>query len=259
MWPIVLKSGLVGIGAAAASLLVGMIVLGPVQVMTDPVALGLCVLCPLLIAWPSSAVNFRKNAQIEDAHARLSLAHGELKAAHAALAETHARLEERSRRDAMTGLLNRESFHETLDRTCTSGDGGALLIIDADHFKTINDTHGHLVGDAALVAIADAVARAVPEGCTLGRIGGEEFAACLSAADPVDAESCAEKIRDSVARIRFQAGDGTNLPLTVSIGVVDFGGSASMAQMLRLADKRLYAAKRSGRNRVVAGARLRAA
>ena len=118
----------------------------------------------------------------------------------------------------MTGMLNRESFFAALDGSRRKSDRGALLIIDADHFKTINDSYGHLTGDDALLLIASAIERGVRSGDVLGRIGGEEFGAFLVGATEQEAKRVAERIRREVELIRFRPVDERTVPLTVSIG-----------------------------------------
>jgi diguanylate cyclase (GGDEF)-like protein len=130
-------------------------------------------------------------------------------------------------------------------------DRGALLIIDADHFKKINDSYGHLTGDRALLDIAAAISTGVRAGDVLGRIGGEEFGAFLVGASDEEAIRVAERIRREVEAIRFQPIDGRLLPLTVSIGGTPCGSDANVSELMRAADQRLYEAKNRGRNRAI--------
>jgi diguanylate cyclase (GGDEF)-like protein len=145
-------------------------------------------------------------------------------------------------------MLNRESFFAALDGSRRKTDRGALLIIDADHFKKINDNFGHLTGDTALLEIAAAIARAIRVGDILGRIGGEEFGAFLVGANDQEAIRVAERIRREVELIRFQPMDGKVVPLTVSIGGTPCARDANVSDLMRAADKRLYEAKSQGRN-----------
>jgi diguanylate cyclase (GGDEF)-like protein len=148
----------------------------------------------------------------------------------------------------MTGMLNRETFFAALDGSRRKADRGALLIIDADHFKTINDNYGHLTGDDALLLIAAAIERGVRGGDVLGRIGGEEFAAFLVGATEPEARRVAERIRREVELVRFRPVDERTVPLTVSIGGITCGESATVSELRRAADRRLYEAKHRGRN-----------
>lgn len=215
-------------------------------------ALTLATFCPLVIAFPVSALGLRQKQRLSDALADLKAAHEELADTHMQLAEAHARLSEKARHDDMTGMLNRESFFAALKNSRRRTDSGALLIVDADHFKHINDTHGHLQGDRALIEIADAIRGALREVDLVGRIGGEEFAAFLVGADADEAMLVAERIRLAVEAIRFQPGEGKYLPLSVSIGAARLRPHVAWSEMMREADRRLYDAKRLGRNRVVA-------
>ena len=194
-----------------------------------------------MIAWPASALTFWQSDRLRSAHRDLARAHAELAAA-------HRRLEEKASRDEMTGMLNRESFFAALEGSRRRANRGALLIIDADHFKKINDSFGHLTGDTALLAIAAAISRAIRSGDILGRIGGEEFGAFLAGATDQEAKRVAERIRREVELIRFQPCDERVVPLTVSIGGTTCAPDATVSDLMRAADKRLYEAKNGGRN-----------
>src|SRR5690606_14049972 len=122
------------------------------------------------------------------------------------------------------------------------------LIIDADHFKRINDNYGHLTGVRALLEIAAAIRIAVRADDILGRVGGEEFAALLAGASEDEAARVAERIRREVEQIRFMPDDERVLSLTVSIGGTICIPEASVSELMRAADKRLYEAKNRGRN-----------
>jgi diguanylate cyclase (GGDEF)-like protein len=241
---IFLKSTAVAIGAVIASLLIVSIVVPMLGGVVDGNAWLMCVLCPLATAWPASGWSLWQAARLRRAHAALSLAHAEL-------AETHRSFAEKARHDPMTGFLNRESFFAVLDGSRRRSDRGALLLIDADHFKRINDGFGHLVGDEALVAIAAAIGRGIRSGDTIGRIGGEEFAAFLPGADDGDAAHVAERIRREVEGLRFLPAGHAAVTLTVSIGGTPCVADAGVSDLMRVADRRLYEAKRRGRNRAI--------
>jgi diguanylate cyclase (GGDEF)-like protein len=123
-----------------------------------------------------------------------------------------------------------------------------LLVVDADHFKVINDSYGHLAGDDALLLIANAIERGVRSGDVIGRIGGEEFGAFLIGATEQEAKRVAERIRREVELIRFRPIDERTISLTVSIGGVTCGEDATVSDLMRAADQRLYQAKHRGRN-----------
>ncbi|HEY6632101.1 MAG TPA: GGDEF domain-containing protein [Rhizobiaceae bacterium] len=240
---IFLKSTAVAFSSLLASLLLAIALipaLGPV----DGNAWLMLAICSLAIAWPVSAYAFWQGEKLRNAHRDLARTHAELGAA-------HRRLEERASRDPMTGMLNRENFFAALEGSRRKTDRGALLIIDADHFKKINDSYGHLTGDKALLEIASAIASGVRAGDVLGRIGGEEFAAFLVGATDEEAIGVAERIRREVEAIRFQPEDGRELSLTVSIGGTPCRPEANVSELMRAADKRLYEAKGRGRNRTI--------
>lgn len=151
--------------------------------------------------------------------------------------------------DGLTACLNRNAFAAQVNARVTAEQrAGALLIVDADHFKRINDRFGHQAGDAALELIADTLRTAVRAGDIVGRLGGEEFGIFLPSIDSVAAARVAERVRMAVADIAFIAG-GKRHQLHVSIGGVVFDGSASFETLFSQADDRLYYAKQNGRNR----------
>jgi diguanylate cyclase (GGDEF)-like protein len=249
---IFLKSSLVAIGSVAASLLIVATVVPAIGGVVDGNAWLMSTVCPLAISWPASAFTFWQGD-------RLRRAHEALRAAHVELAEAHRRLAERAMRDSMTGLFNRESFFAELDASRRGDNRGVLLLIDADHFKKINDGFGHLVGDEALLAIAAAIGRATRRSDIVARVGGEEFAAFLVGASDQEAATVAERIRREVEVTRFEANGAGPIPLTVSIGGAICVRDATVSELMRAADCRLYAAKRAGRNRIIFGDDLPAA
>ncbi len=166
------------------------------------------------------------------------------------------RLRDVAARDPLTGLLNRRGLTEALEpHLRSSGAGGRLLLIDVDHFKRINDRHGHQAGDAVLCAIVDVLRAAVREGDLLCRMGGEEFAAVCPGADGPTAVRVAERIRRAVAStVVLRAGNGDAVRCTVTVGISEaFTDEASLATAMRVADAALYRGKRAGRNRVEEG------
>ncbi|WP_192249263.1 GGDEF domain-containing protein [Mesorhizobium silamurunense] len=238
---IILKSAAVAFASVAVSLLLTLVVVPAMGFAVSRTVWLTATICPLMLAWIASAGTFWQSDRLKNAHR-------ELARAHAQLAASHRRLSEKASRDDMTGMLNRESFFAALDGSRRKADRGALLIIDADHFKTINDNYGHLTGDDALLLIAGAIERGVRSGDVLGRIGGEEFAAFLVGAIEPEARRVAERIRREVELIRFRPVDERTVSLTVSIGGITCGESATVSELMRAADRRLYEAKHRGRN-----------
>jgi diguanylate cyclase len=190
----------------------------------------------------------------------------EQRAASAALAEARARLAElearceaalgEARRDALTGLHNRRAFDEALDRESDPAVRAdtplALLALDIDHFKSVNDSLGHAAGDAVLRAVADAVKATVRQCDLVARTGGEEFAVLLPGATADAAAGVAERIRRRVESLRLvnDAGRPMDRTFSVSVGVATLGPGEAGTSLLGRADARLYVAKRTGRNRV---------
>ena len=168
------------------------------------------------------------------------------------------RLLYRSVRDPMTGLFNRGYFDTLLDfeieRARRYGRKFALVIVDADHFKRINDTHGHPTGDAVLRALARALRLGVRQSDVVVRFGGEEFVMLLHETGGVPAHDKAEQLRQAVSKLILKpAGLGHSIKLTVSVGVAYYPDDGSTARtLLTTADQRLLRAKQAGRNRVVA-------
>ena len=163
---------------------------------------------------------------------------------------------ELSLKDPLTGLGNRRHFRSVLERSieavARSGDSVLLLLLDIDHFKTINDTHGHLAGDQVLQAIAGCLAGCVRPMDTVARYGGEEFAVILPKCRPLFGRAVAERIRQTVESLPIAVAPLLSVQVTLSIG----GAYApewvrSTADLwLERADQQLYRAKSEGRNRI---------
>jgi diguanylate cyclase (GGDEF)-like protein len=173
-----------------------------------------------------------------------------------ALSIAHHRLEVVASTDSLTSCLNRAAFSTLVEAYLEKFGGhvelgrGALLVIDVDHFKRVNDTYGHEAGDDALRLIAQAIRHNLRERDLLGRMGGEEFNVFLPGATEPQCRGVAERVRETVQRIRF-APLGEDYPLTVSVGGAQLGSSSSFSSLYRTADRLLYEAKRNGRNQVV--------
>jgi diguanylate cyclase (GGDEF)-like protein len=171
----------------------------------------------------------------------------------AALKEACAELEYRATHDDLTGLPNRRSVIDTLSRELNrSGRSGcpvAVVMVDIDHFKSINDIHGHLAGDAVLAAIAGRMQHLVRPYDTIGRFGGEEFLLVIPECGREDALQVAERLRAGVAAQPI-AHEGEQLDVTLSVGVVwaDAARPHSIDDLIAEADQALYQAKEAGRN-----------
>jgi len=158
--------------------------------------------------------------------------------------------------DDLTGLNNRRSIQRLLEQQLAvmqrSSRPLALLLVDVDHFKRVNDTHGHLSGDQALRAIADRLQERLRAQDLVGRWGGEEFIAILPDTDQAGARHLAETLRQAVEQLRMVSLVGTPMPLTISIGVHarDAPRGDERDDMIGAVDRALYLAKQNGRNRV---------
>jgi diguanylate cyclase (GGDEF)-like protein len=162
-------------------------------------------------------------------------------------------------RDPLTGLLNRRGMGQAMaaedERLRRAPLPGAVLMIDIDHFKRINDQHGHAAGDAVIHAVAAAIQGQLREVDRVARMGGEEFAALLVGASPADAQAVAARVLATVQALQVPWGD-ERLRVTVSIGVSSATRRAeqtapALSTLLQPADAALYAAKARGRNRIV--------
>jgi diguanylate cyclase (GGDEF)-like protein len=159
--------------------------------------------------------------------------------------------------DVLTGLANRRRFMEVLeaeiDRAQRYDRPLSLLLVDLDHFKDVNDTHGHTGGDEVLRAVADVLAAVCRDVDLAARIGGEEFAILLPETDARGAEHVAERARGRIAESHHRAPSGAGFRITASAGVASLGREVTSAEgLLQAADDALYRAKGEGRNRVVA-------
>ena len=186
-------------------------------------------------------------------------------ASHVASAEVVRRATRRLRRDmealeefayvdALTGLFNRRHFDQALAAAIAHATRHAeplcLIMADIDHFKRVNDLHGHLAGDLVLRTLGAAMADLVRRDDILVRFGGEEFAVLLPATEIGEATLCAERIRSTVEVLPILLDGGGAVRVTLSLGVAAFVGAETAERMIAAADDALYRAKQLGRNRV---------
>lgn len=157
--------------------------------------------------------------------------------------------------DTLTSLLNRRFLPTVLRReielAATQGTGFAVLLIDLDHFKAINDQHGHDTGDRALQQVATLLSQYTRGSDYLFRYGGEEFVVVLVGVTTVQAQVIAENLRKRIASHPLALPDGSQLQITASIGVAPFDGHPDYEQLMSRADDAMYQAKRNGRDQVV--------
>jgi diguanylate cyclase (GGDEF)-like protein len=188
---------------------------------------GCLVLTLLLLRWLPAAVSERTRSE-----------------------QTARYFQERAAHDGMTGLYNRSHFLEAAtaewDRYRRHRRPLTLLMLDIDSFKSINDRHGHHVGDEAIIRVAQALRQEKRRTDVVARLGGDEFAVVLPETSLEDAMKVADRLRRTI----FERTDADDLSVTVSIGVSDARWSTGIIDMMKEADAALYEAKRNGRNRV---------
>jgi diguanylate cyclase len=211
-------------------------------------------------------------SSLESVHAIIAELARETTRMHSATEAVHQKLETRARevelltrqleqaksealQDPLTGLKNRRGFELAVKELAASGGafkGAALVLADIDHFKQINDRHGHLLGDKILRAIGQTLQSNIKGRDIAARPGGDEFAVLLQQTPLAGARSLAEQIRTAVAAGRIRRSDSKDQPgsVTLSIGVAAGGSDDTLESLLARADAALYAAKRAGRNRV---------
>lgn len=167
--------------------------------------------------------------------------------------------EEKSYRDGLTGARNRSFFDETLDREFLLSSRHRLpltvVMIDLDHFKRINDTYGHIIGDGMLVAVAETILRQIRQDDTLCRYGGEEFALILPGTTLVLSRHLTHRLKEAITAISYQPEDNLAISITASIGVASYMDNTTQFKhpedLVKAADSALYAAKSAGRNQIV--------
>lgn len=193
------------------------------------------------------------HAEMTTAHHRLTQAEEQIDGLRRNLAETY----ERARRDRLTGTLNRSGLEEIwlreVEQAKAAGTPLGIGILDVDNFKSLNDTHGHQVGDEALVHLASVIRNALHGTDTLARYGGEEFVVLLPDTDEKGAEAVMTRLQRELTKHFFLKGN-ERLLITFSAGVTQVGlDRDTLISAVERADKALYRAKSAGKNRVAAG------
>lgn len=205
---------------------------------------------------------------LKNAYSELETRNAELARANAMLERHTARLgQEVSRREALegelrrladvdvlTGVATRRAFIAAAQRTIADASERcplAVIALDIDHFKIINDQYGHLTGDKVLTAVGEELRRESRAPDVVGRLGGEEFAILLVRTSLDAAAGIAERLRQRLRNVAVPIGDGTSIMVTVSFGVAALGAGDTYEELLARADDGLYRAKRAGRDRVV--------
>ena len=200
----------------------------------------------------------RRETELRISNRKLEAARAELEANAHELEAANAKLAELSISDFLTGLANRRRFDEALEtewaRARRSGQPMALLMLDIDHFKAINDRYGHQIGDACLQQVAGVISENAARAADVAaRYGGEEFAVICADSDAEGARNLAEKIRQSVEELDLGHKDGPHGVVTVSVGIAALVPDDALPAkaLVQAADRALYDAKEGGRNRVM--------
>jgi len=210
------------------------------EVEADPVL----VASPLMERHRALSLGFQKLSRRLGKISRISDGfQTQLKLVNAALAQA-------SRTDPLTGLPNRRAMLERLEQVARGDDVFALAMIDIDHFKRVNDSFGHALGDGMLRTLAEVMYRCVRDTDFVARWGGEEFLLLMQDAEPGAVRSCCERVREAVDLVRMEHA-GRRIGCTVSIGAAIHEPILSFEDTIRDADRALYAAKSCGRNTVV--------
>jgi diguanylate cyclase (GGDEF)-like protein len=196
----------------------------------------------------TSTVLAAKNRQLAEAHTELERRARKLEA-------LQEQLQDQAERDWLTGLYNRRYLAQELERLLTEQRGGwfSLAVVDLDHFKSINDRFGHEVGDHVLVRVAALLCDVLRQSDIVVRSGGEEFLVLMPVTEVHAATACCERIRQRIGDESWEH-IAVGLAVTASVGVASTDDPDQLAALARLADQRLYEAKRSGRDRVVSAA-----
>ncbi|WP_426164072.1 GGDEF domain-containing protein [Sandarakinorhabdus sp. DWP1-3-1] len=227
---------LLSVGFSLVATLLTMLVVASLP-GTDPVATEwwlVGMILPVLVSTPITVILVRQSESIRRLNAELT--------------EAYSSLQRTAETDHLTGVANRAAFEARVTRLQARRPGW-FLIVDIDHFKIINDSNGHAIGDAALVAVARAIIDTVGPDDIVARIGGEEFAIYLPVGSSAAALWLAEQIRHAVGALRIIGEDGDAIPLAVSIGVAG-GPGLTVAAGMQAADRAMYHAKQNGRDRV---------
>jgi diguanylate cyclase (GGDEF)-like protein len=216
-----------------------------------PSALFLCYLAGLFSRQRLEVSTAKHSA--EQSRDALAAEMARTQQANAELAAAMKTIEAMARVDSLTGLFNRRHLMDALEmayqRQARNGQTFSVVMVDIDHFKQVNDVHGHLGGDAVLREVALVLQRTLRACDLCARYGGEEFMLLLEQTRAEEARICAERLRSLVQQHRF-ADFGAGFSATVSLGVAEFAAGERLDECIARADAALYRAKRAGRNRV---------
>lgn len=244
---VLVKALLTGLFSMLASLALSFIFVPMMGGKVAGAGLVMTILCPLVISIPASALHFWQSERVRQAEAATADALEKL-------AFAYEQLRQQSRRDGLTGALNRNAFLEELDAFSRKGMTGALIFFDLDHFKSINDLHGHATGDDVLRRVGHILATYRGQFDITGRLGGEEFALFQGGATSRDMLKRCEEMRERIERLDIHSTSGTAVAVSASIGAFYCERGFDSQACLKAADINLYQAKARGRNQVVSSA-----
>jgi len=244
---VIAKSLLAGLLSLLASLAISFTFVPMLGGEVAGAGLIMTIVCPLVISIPASAMHFWQAERVRRAEATASEALRKLAAA-------YEELRRQSRRDSLTGLLNRGAFLEDLETFSREGVTGTLIFLDLDHFKSINDHHGHAAGDEVLRRTGQMLAAYRGQFDIAGRLGGEEFALFQGGQTVNEMTRRCEDIRRLIERTDLRSASGSPVSVSASIGAYHCAQGFDPHESLKAADVNLYEAKSRGRNRVVSSA-----
>ncbi|MFC3282777.1 GGDEF domain-containing protein [Litchfieldella rifensis] len=199
--------------------------------------------------WPHSEASLRVLHSLNLACAGILFAYIILQM-HFITERTELRFRTDASHDSLTGVFNRRAIFERADALWQQGTGFSLLLLDADHFKSINDSHGHSAGDQVLRHLARLLDNTLRDGDSIGRVGGEEFLVLLPGTSRHESQSVAHRLRHQLAEQPCRL-DALALPVTLSMGLAQSHEATTLRDLVELADRRLYLAKSSGRDQLV--------
>ncbi|WFR98135.1 GGDEF domain-containing protein [Rhizobium tumorigenes] len=243
---VIQKSVLTGLLSVVASLALSFSVVPFLGGRVEGAGLFMTIFCPLAISIPASALHFWQSEKVRRAEAAT-------RDALQRLADAYEALRLQSRTDGLTGVLTRTAFMDDLEAASQQSLSGALLYLDLDHFKAINDRYGHAAGDEALRCAGGILARYQMQSSSIvGRLGGEEFGLFQIGLTFDEMRGRCEKLREEIAGIMLHAPSGVGVMISASIGACRCPTGFDPSECLKAADANLYQAKALGRNRVVA-------
>ena len=235
---VLLKSTVAAVASLVATLAICFLFVPLMGGQMAGAGLVMTIVCPVAVGFPASFSHFYQAEKLRQANL--------------ALEEAYRRLHEQSRRDALTGVLNRTAFMAELQMRSDAGASGGLLFIDLDHFKSINDSFGHATGDEALSRMGALLGQHACGHDLVGRLGGEEFGVFLHGVSANDMVARSQQLREAVQRLDLRAETGMAITMAASIGACHCLPGFAPSTALATADGNLYRAKSTGRNTVVA-------